>query len=124
MIRVAGRAACRQRAGVCTAYLSLMCARILSGSPSAGSAPSLAVCFPIHVAFATPLPPLSTSLISSIEKVDMPTDLILCCISRWMPEHVVQTKVLKLSTTYWLPRPVQSKHERFSARFWHSLRSF
>ena len=63
-------------------------------------------------------------LVSSVVKVAMPTDLTLCCISRWMPEHVVQMNVLKFSTTYWLPRPVQSKHERFSGRFWQSLRIF
>ena len=32
--------------------------------------------------------------------------------------------MLKFRTTYWLPRLVQSKHERFSGRRWHSLSTF
>ena len=54
--------------------------------------------------------------------VDIPTDLILCCSSRCTPEQVVHTKVWKLRTTYWLPRPVQSKQCRFSGFRWLSLR--
>jgi len=55
-------------------------------------------------------------------KVDIPTDLILCCSSRCTPEQVVHTKVLKLRTTYWLPRLSQSKQPRFSGFRWLSLR--
>ena len=55
-------------------------------------------------------------------KVDIPTDLILCCSSRCTPEQVVHTKVLNSRTTYWLPRPLQSKQWRFSGFFWLSLR--
>ena len=56
--------------------------------------------------------------------VDIPTDLIRCCISRWIPLHCVHTNVFSVSTTYWLPRELQSKHILFSGRFWISLSSF
>ena len=55
------------------AYLSLTCARILSVSPSLGMGPSDGLYLAIQVACPTLLPAASMALISSIEKVDMPT---------------------------------------------------
>eukprot|EP00306_Pavlova_sp_CCMP459_P011768 CAMPEP_0185194332 /NCGR_PEP_ID=MMETSP1140-20130426/30435_1 /TAXON_ID=298111 /ORGANISM="Pavlova sp., Strain CCMP459" /LENGTH=47 /DNA_ID= /DNA_START= /DNA_END= /DNA_ORIENTATION= len=46
----------------------------------------------MYVARMTPLPPLSRESTSSGLKVDMPTDLMRCCSSRWMPLHVVHAK--------------------------------
>mmetsp|Transcript_44779 Transcript_44779/g.87771 ORF Transcript_44779/g.87771 Transcript_44779/m.87771 type:complete len:266 (-) Transcript_44779:12-809(-) len=59
----------------------------------------------------TELPPACNARTSSMLNVDMEIDLMRWLISRWMPEHSVQTKVLVLHTTVVAPFAPQSRHD-------------